>query len=395
MKLKLFLVLFITFNAYAQNLSQILESLQKSKKTRFINERTYSDIAQNELFITQEAPEISLSLSHAEEATQDALEYSIGVSQNLSHPFSSSSKNRATEYLTKAIKQNSKHELHILALEVASKYHTACISKEMRDGQEKLFKEQSSKFKQLERAYELGEISKKNLLFNKLDLAKLHQKVSSQKRNYLVELSHLQEALDNIVIDELSCDDLESISKNIELKSIDTHGEIKKIGYEQNSAKAFYGVYDETFSAIGYELMYEKEIDKTRYTFGLNIPIGVLTSQTQKQQVEYLYKSSSLLAKKEALKSEITNASKSLELKLERLYDEYTLLNEEILPLSIELRNLAKSALREGEGTIMEYLDATRSFSENYLEMLEIKQKYYYELFELYKIADLELGEKQ
>jgi hypothetical protein len=37
----------------------------------------------------------------------------------------------------------------------------------------------------------------------------------------------------------------------------------------------------------------------------------------------------------------------------------------------------------------MEYLDATRSYSESMLEMLKVKRDYYYELFELYKKADL------
>ncbi|EDZ63473.1 hypothetical protein SMGD1_1766 [Sulfurimonas gotlandica GD1] len=394
MKLKLFLVFFIALNADAQNLSEILDSLQKSKKTLSITQRTYSDIAKNELFSTQEAPELGLSISHADETANDGVEYSLGISQNLAHPFSSSSKDRATDSLTKAIKQKSKHELHVLTLEVSSRYHSACTSKEMSDRAEELFKEQSSRFNQLQRAYDLGEISKKSLLFNKLDLVKLQQKVVSHKRSYLAELSYLQEAADNLKIDELSCDDLLKISKDVKLNNIDEHGEIKEITYQQNSVKSFYDVYNSSFKSIGYEVLYEKELDKTRYTFGLSIPLGAVTSQTQKQQAEYLHKNSSLSAAKDALTSEIINASKSLQLKVGTLYDEYTLLNQEILPMSLELRQLAKSALSEGEGTIMEYLDATRSYSENLLEMLEIKKNYYYELFELYKKADLDLGEK-
>ncbi|MEA2091678.1 MAG: TolC family protein, partial [Campylobacterota bacterium] len=288
MKLKLFLVLFITLNVYAQNLSEILDSLYAGKKIRSIKERAYSDIVKNELSVSQDAPELGLSLSHAEEAREDGVEYSLGISQNLSHPFSSSSRDRATESLTKVIKQNSKYEMHLLSLEVASRYYASCISKEIRDGAKRLFKEQSSRFEQLQRAYDLGEISKKSLLFNKLDLAKLNQKVSTHKRSYLVELSHLQELLDNLTLDELSCNDLVNISRNIELNNIDEHGEIKAITYQQTSAQAFYDVYSSSFKSVGYELLYEKELDKTRYTFGLSIPIGALTSQTQKQQAEYL-----------------------------------------------------------------------------------------------------------
>lgn len=393
MKIKLFLVIFLALNAYAQNLSEILDSMQKSRKTLSITQRTYSDIAQNELFTTQEAPEIGLSLSHADENTNDGLEYAVGISQKLAHPFSSSNKNAAVDSLNKALKQRTKHELHVLSLEVSSRYHLACVSKEMSDGADLLFKDQSSRFNQLQKAYELGEISKKNLLFNKLDLAKLHQRVALHKREYLAELSYLQEAVDNLSIDELSCDDLVNISREIKLNNIDEHGEIKEITYQQNSAKSFYNVYSSALQSIGYELLYEEELDKTRYTFGISIPIGAATSQTQKQQAQYLHKNSSLAAEKEALISEIINASKSLQLKIETLYDEYTLLNEDILPMSLELRELSKSALNEGEGTIMEYLDATRSYSENFLEMLEIKKNYYYELFELYKKADLDLGE--
>jgi outer membrane protein TolC len=394
MKLKLFLVFFFALNAYAQNLSEILEALQKSNKTLSIKQRTYSDIAKNELFDTQEAPKLGLSLSHADESTQDGLEYALGISQNLANPFSLSSKTNATEALTKSIKQKTKHELHILTLEVSSRYHSACISKEMSDGAEELFKEQNSRFNQLQRAYDLGEISKKSLLFNKLDLAKLQQKVASHKRGYLTELSYLQETIDNLTIDKLSCNDLVEISRDVKLNSIEDHGEIKEITYQQNSAKSFYDVYSSSFKSLGYELLYEEELGTTRYTFGISIPLGAATSQSQKQQAEYLHKNSSLIAQKEALISNIINTSKSLQIKLVTFYDEYTLLNEEILPMSFELRGLSKSALAEGEGTIMEYLDATRSYSENLLEMLQIKKNYYYELFELYKKADLDLGKE-
>ena len=393
MKTKIFLAFFIVVNINATNLSEILEAFKNSKKIDAIKQKTNSKIAQNELFMTQDAPELEFSASNTKEEYDSGLEYSLGLSQTLSHPLAYRSKENATEFSTKAIQQSSKHDIDILRLEIASKYHCACISKEMSDGASKLFKEQSSRFNQLELSYELGEISRKTLLFNKLDIVKLKQKVSLYERDYLTSLSTLQESIDNLTIKKLSCDDLVKISEDIELNDIKDHNEIKKISYEQNSIKSFYELYNSSFKSLGYEITYEKELAASRYTFGLSIPIDFLSSQNEKQKAQYLHYNASLLSQIDALSSEIISLSNSSKLKIKTLYDEYTLLNEEILPLSTELKELAKFAITEGEGSVMEYLDATRSYSENMLEMLEVKKNYYYELFELYKKADLELGE--
>ncbi|QFR50018.1 TolC family protein [Sulfurimonas lithotrophica] len=393
MKSKLFLVFFFSIGLYAQNLSQILDALQNSKKTLSIKQQTYSNIAQSEQFITQDAPELGVNLTQADESTDSGMEYSLGISQNLSHPFSSLNKEKAVDSYTKALNQESKHKLHILRLDIASKYHLACISKEITQGAELLLKEQNGRFNQLESAYNLGEISKKDLLFNKLDLAKLQQTLIYYKRMYLSELSEINELIDNLDVGELSCNDLVQISRDIKLKNIDEHAQIKSITYKQNSAKSFYDVYNSSLKALTYELSYEKELEATRYSFGISFPLSFLSSQNQKQKAEFLHKNSALSAQKESLSSILEKTSNSLKTKVQTLYDEYILLNKEILPMSLELKNLSKTALYEGEGSIMEYLDSTRSYTENMLQMLQSKKNYYYELFELYKKADIDLGE--
>jgi hypothetical protein len=389
MKIKLFLAFIFAVNLNATNLSEILEAFQKSKKVDAIKQKTDSKIAQNELFITQEAPLLGLSASNTKEENDSGLEYSLGISQTLAHPLSYTSKQNATELRSKAIRQSFKYDVKVLKLEIASRYHMACVSKEMSDGADKLFNEQKTKFDKLKLSFKLGEISRKTLLFNKLDIKKLKQKVSYYKRDYLSSLSILQESIDKLYIKELSCDDLFEISGDIKLNDIQEHNEIKKISYQQNSAKSMYDVYDSTFKSLEYQLRYDNELSATRYTFGLSIPIDFLSGQNEKQKAQYLHENSSLLSQLDARSSEIKNSSNSSKLKVQTLYEEYTLLDEEILPLSIELKELAKSALNEGEGSVMEYLDATRSYAENMLEMLQIKRDYYYELFELYKKADL------
>ncbi len=393
MKQILFFLFFVSLNLNAQNMAEILGSLKESNKTKSMLKTSESQIVKNEFFTTQEAPNLGVTFANAKENANNGAEYSVGISQNLSHPFTIASKERGVNEFSKAIKQETIHELHLLKLDVVSKYHNSCVSKEMRDKATFLLDEQSKRFSQIQKAYEVGEISKKELLFNKLDLAKLRQNVNNYKRNYLSELASLQVLVDNLTLTEIDCNDVIAPTRHVELKPLSEHDELKTIEYKNSASKAFYQVHDSLISSLGYELLYANELNTKKYTVGLSVPLGGLSSQKEKLKAEQLLLSSAYTFEKASMEVQIQNVSKASLSKIEAIYDEFTLLKEEILPLSQELANLSKSAFDEGEGNIMEYLDATRSYSLNLLGMLEVKKTYYYELFELYKKADLDFGE--
>jgi len=394
MKLTILLTIFFSIYANAYNLQEIKESLKTNNKTKAIEFQRDSEIAENSLLTTYSAPVLGASMSHAEATDDSGLEYSVGIAQNLTTPFSSSSKNKATVESNMASTQEAKHKLHVIELEVSSKYYATCSSLEIRDKSQLLFEEQNRRYKQLEYAYELGEISKKDLLFNKLDLAKLRQDINRYELVYLEEFSSLQESVDTLKIDKLACNDLVAPEKNINLKDINEHSELKTLEYKKSASQALYDMQDSMVQSIAYEFLYEKELDTDRYTVGISLPLGGISSEQEMQRAKELSMSSSYSFEKKAMKNEILNASQKLKSKLELMYYELSILQDEILPLNEELLQLSKSALAEGEGTVMEYIDASRSYSENMIGMLELKKNYYYELFELYKIADMEDGEK-
>ena len=393
MKFTLFLVLFFSIYANAYNLQEITNSLKSNSKTKSVNLKRDADIAQHSLLTTYEAPVIGASVSHAKAPDESGLEYSIGISQDIATPFSGSSKDRAARQTSMALTQEAKHQLHIIELDISSKYYGACTSREIHNKSTQLFLEQSSRYRQIERAYELGEISKKDLLFNKLDLSKLRQNINGYELAYLESFSNLQESVDTLIIDDISCDDLRAPQKNIQLRDINEHGELKTLEYKKSASKALYDTHDSMIQSIGYELLYEDELDTKRYTAGISIPLGGVSSQQEMLKAQELSMSSSYEFEKESMKNAILSSSKKLKSKLELIYYELSILQDEILPLNKELLKLSKSALQEGEGTVMEYIDASRSYTENLLGMLELKKTYYYELFELYKIADMEYGE--
>ncbi|MDD2790727.1 MAG: TolC family protein [Sulfurimonas sp.] len=387
------LLLCVALSANAYNLTEVLDATKRSHSANTIKELASSKIADEELVSSYEAPKLGLSSAHARNTEQDGMEYGVSFSQNISKPFASEQKQNASKYATRAIKQRVEHELHLLNLEVTSRYHNACVAKEMSELSQVLFNEQSTRVGQLQKAYDLGEISRQNLLFHKLDLSKLGQKMSFYKRSEMEKRSYLNESVDNLTIDTLACNDLARIKKDVTLGNIDEHGEMQEMASIQNATDARLHVEQTPLSSLGYDLMYHKELDTTRYTFGVSIPLDFTTSEQELHRKKYLALSSAMQEQKNAMHAQIQQESHSRVLKIETLFNEFILYKDEIVPMSLELKELSKLAQRSGEGTLMEHLDSSRSYTQSVLEMLEIKQKYYDELFELYKTADLELGE--
>jgi outer membrane protein, heavy metal efflux system len=383
--------LFSSLNAYT--LEKILELQKEYNKTKSIKASRDAQIAQKSLIDTYDSPRLGAKVAHAKDPIQEGLEYAVGISQNIVTPFGASEKESVVMNLSRGIQQDTKHELHLRELDIASKYYTTCTSKELHRKSNSLFEEQKKRVEELKSVYLLGEISKKKLLFNQLELAKFHKSTNAYKRAYLEEFTLLQRSVGDLVIDDVACSDMVEPKRDFEIKDLSEHGELKRLEYQKNAAKSMYELNASPIQEIGYELLYEHELETDRYSLGITIPLSFVSSK-QELLKEYSLKQNTAYAyAKESLRDEIhTTTMKHLD-KLEVIYDEYRLLQDEVLPLSKELLELSEYAYKEGEESLMEYLDSSRSYTQNTLEMLEIKKTYYYELFELYKITDMEYGE--
>ena len=390
---KIILLLLSSSYLFAYNLSEILQSNQNSNSVKVLHERLEADKTDAEFLTSYEAPSLNLSGAHAKDSAEDGLEYGVSFSQTLDKPFAASQKQSASRYLQKALAQKQEHSLHIMSVDIVAKYHSACVSKEINLLAQTLFQEQDTRVAKLQKAYNLGEISKQNLLFHKLDLLKLQQKVNFYKGDSLQKLSQLNENVDTLEITSIACDDLFEIRKDIALTDIAEHAEILEMESLINANRALLRMHETTLSSLGYELMYQKELDTTRYTLGLSIPLDFASSESALYKQKYLAQTSASLSQKEAMHKQIQAQSNSLLVKVETLFDEYILYKEEMVPLSYELKELSKLAQESGEGSLMQHLDSARSYTQNILEMMEIKEKYFQELFELYKTSDKSIGE--
>lgn len=392
MKTKILFLFLVPLGLYAQNLSEILEAFRHSERARSINETLLGEKAKNSAVSAYGAPMIGAGLSRARSDTQEGMEHSFSLSQNILYPFSAASKARAQKDLDAAAQNEAEYALGSLELDIGAQYHLACTAFEINEKAQMLYAEQAKRYDKLNRAYEVGEISKKELLMHKLDMLKFRQKTSLYQRAYLEELSFLQES-SGVPITALSCDDLVTPAAFVGLKSFEEHTALKALEYKKNSANALFTLEDSFFTSLNYELSYEKEIDLSRYKFAVSLPLGFLTSQKESLKAEQLHRYSAYDARKEYLRQNLKNSSASASLKIKTLYEQLELMQDEILPLNEELFELSKLSLDEGEGNIMEYLDAVRSYRLSLIDLSEIKREYYRELFILYKNNDMKFGD--
>jgi hypothetical protein len=394
MKYILVCVFVVFVNLQAYTLKEILELQKQDNTTKQIEANRAATMAQNALLSSYEAPRLSASVADAKEQMLEGVEYTFGISQNVSAPFAFEEKAHLQKSLSNATMQKRRHELHLRELDTAAKYYASCSAKAISEEAAALLEGHKKRVTKLSSAYRLGEISKKALLFSKLDLAKSQKDARKYERAYLEDFSLLQKNVSDYVIDTIACSDIVEPKRSFIVKNLDLHAELKRVGYERDAADSLHKLYSAPLQSIGYELSYEDELMTQRYRFGINIPLTAFTSQNTLLKEAALQKKLSYTYELDAFKNEINATATKLVQRVAALYEEYELFIEEILPLSQELLELSEYAYREGEGTLMEFLDSSRSFSQSRLEMLELKKRYYEEMFALYKITDTHLGEE-
>lgn len=394
MKYILLLCLFLSFDLLAQSLWEILQSTAQNNKVKALEYRQDAKIAQTQADLSYEAPSISLDVGSAKELSgDDGVEYSLAFSQEIQTPFASEEKKSAQRAMIRSLNLSREYEHNSFILDLSLSYHLACVDKESFELLHLLVMEQKKAFDRLRVAYELGEISRKDLLFHQVEYLTLQEQERAFNNLYQASLMALQAQVQNIQIETLTCSDMIVPSEqNLQIDS-QKHAKLEALTYEKDAASSYYKLSDSTFQSLSYSLSYDKELDKKRYGVLVSIPLSLVTSKQEQRQAHYLHTQSALQEELSLLSYELEQSAKSLRSRIHSSYQSYQTYQEQVVPLSKELQELSLLALLEGEGSVIESLDASRSYLFNTLAMLEKKRKYYEELFALYKITDRRLGE--
>lgn len=380
------LLLFLLDQIYAFTLQEVLQSVRTTSKFQSLEYKQAALVASNKAQMSSDPASLSFDFGYAKEALgEDGLEYQLSLSQDLKYPLLERKKERYSAYTLEYYKAQNRLEQNLLLFEGAQTYHLACIDKERYEEFEKIVQNQKDIVAKLQKAFLLGEIAKRVLLFHQLQEHKLVKELEEYRHSYEQTLLVLEEQLENHTLETLACHDLYTIAPLEKSTEFDEHQEYKILHAQEKLTALDLDFAQSVIPQLSYTLGYEKELDKDRYGIILSIPLQFWGSQTQQQQVSFLNQ-------KRVLRNKVTSFAKSYKIREEKYrqtlrnrYENYIRYEKEILPLSKELQELSLFALYEGEGSVLESLDALRTYQENLIEFLEIKKEYYTDLFMYYK----------
>ena len=394
MKTILFLCLFFSLDLLAQSFFEILQSAKHNSKIKALQYRQDAQSAQTQAQFSYEAPSISLDVGYAKDILdEDGVEYALALSQELQTPFAQEAKKSAQRAMLHSLRSSLEYEHNSFILDLALSYHLACVDKESFLLMQDLASEQKKALDKLSVAYELGEISRKDLLFHRVEYLKTKEQESVFLRIYERSVLDLQTQAQTIEIDTLTCSDMIVPSmQDLELNA-QKNAKLEALRYDRDAATSQYKLSQSLLPSLSYSLSYEKELDKKRYGVMVSIPLTSFTSKQEQLQAQALHTQSALGEELALLEYELIQNKEALRTQLHSNYQSYKRYQEELIPFSKELHELSVLALLEGEGSVMESLDALRSHLGNTLGMLEKKRTYYQELFALYKLTDKRLGE--
>ena len=321
MKFILLALSLFVLHAPAYTLKEILE-LQK-KDTKTASALAYKDAseAQNLLQNSYDAPWINAGVAYSKEGENRGGEFTLSLSQTLTNPFDFHKKESLQQSLEGALKSEFALRLNQRELDIAQKYYAVCLSKKRVVHAKALQEKQHKKIAALENSYALGEISKKELLFSRLDLSKLAQQRYSYERSYYELLALLEESLPDLEIERLSCQDLIPPKAYTKGSKKRHHKGLETLEYKKVAALKSYELYDSLIPQMQYQLLYEKELSMERITLGVAIPLTPLTQQQELLKLEQLKKNVALSHELEAMRASIQKSADTKEQLLQTLYE--------------------------------------------------------------------------
>ena len=324
------------------------------------------------------------------DADEDGYEYSVGIVQNIRISESQKNTYDAARYQSDADHLEMQRSFILLQNQIKSLYHTSCLDHQKVKQFTTSYNAFASLYAKKEKAYNYGEISKKELLQLQIELKHFKRILQTYLSKQTISRDELQAviALPELNEQTLSCQDLYPIvTKHVDSANISYLSE-QAIDKRIQSAQSSGSLYDTNFESIDVELRYDNELDQDRYVLGFAIPLGFTSSTDEEKRAAALHQKSALEYERKNLLEQKSAQLKMLEKKLAEHVRGIESMSQIVKSYHGELMPLIETSYRLGESSAIEYLLSKREAWALQKELIETKKNYYTTLFELNSVTE-------
>ncbi len=368
---------------------QLLENYKKTNP-KALNFALEAEViqAQKKMQTSGTPYEVFASLGQAKDklGTRSGLEYSFGVGKTFRMPHANEIIKSVVDKETKISLLLKEEALITDMYALLNLYHQACVQRETVS----LYKQFSLQLQELQnkndRAYELGEISKKDLILWHLQQRRIKLEFEQKKSERLRIFRMLQSKFGSrLKIKNLTCNDLYDFELPRQNRSFENLLEMKRLVLSRD--KHEFQSEEYWFHEAGVELSYDNELDTERYSASVSLPLEFSVahrkSMAQMNQLKKLQDTNEITAFKITKKKKLQAAYVTLA----QIYESYNSLEGPISEDAITLMDLTLTAYGVGESTAIEVITVQQYVMDILMQLQEQKADFYRELFNYYTLS--------
>lgn len=314
-------------------------------------------------------------------------EYEIGFSKELKLGNVQELEEKSSLLNSEATKIEGEKRLIELDNQIKNIYNQYCLEREYLSSFSLNYNEFDELYQKKNKSYQLGEISRLELLKIELKKDELSSRIDNfskiveDKKRVLLSLGNFN------VEDSLSCLDMtpiDGVIEDIEEFSLTNSSYEKRV----ESSQVELNRYSKNIDSIEISTSYTKEIDRDLYSVGVSIPLNMSSKKYEYKKASIMHKISAVEHQKELFIEQSRLKIEELKLELKRIYNYINRLEQNIQKYNNSLLPLERKSYNYGESSIVEYILAKQNIINYKEQLLDKKREYYNLLFRAYILME-------
>ncbi len=376
------------------NLEEIINEVKKSHPLVKIIEKERKLIeVENKLSISDEPLQMEVLGAYAEDNDgSNGNEFYLNLSKEFLTPNTKQIIKKSGDIFAEAKTLQLQSRLLKVIYSIKNSYYETCFNKRIYTLKKENFQNLKEFAQKMRKAYELGEISKKDILSIEMELQRAKNDLLLAQNEIKNSLMRLKEILSStkIEFDDIYCAEnskLENIVFNID-SILKESPNIKAKKLQIEALKNLLKKYESFIEKYSINVEYSDEFGTKKYTAGIGIPLYFTTS---KRELEKRKVMENITLKQTQLNSDISQTKATilkLKTKLGLVMKNYEITKKMEKELK-ELNEIVQRSYLNGESSILELLSIKRDLINTKIKQIEYKKEYANIFFEILSTAGI------